>query len=137
MDVSSLKKNSKAIRAGQWIKDIPQMGDLRLRVRGLNSPEVIECRAQKERAIPLADRRRDGTIKTEDGMRIMSQVLFEAVLLDWDGLTQDGKPLPYNKDLAEVWLTDPDYMAFADAVAWSAQMVDRGMGEIEELATEK
>lgn len=126
MEIKDLKSNSTAIAAGQWVGEIPDMGNLRLRVRGLSSPAVASIRARKERTATRKDRNRDGSLKTSVGLRIAAEVLFEAVLLDWDGITDEGKPVPYDTKLAKEWLTDPDYREFANATAWAAMVVDRG-----------
>lgn len=129
MDLSNLKRDSGQIEAGQWVSDIPGMDDLRLRVRGLTSPTVSALRGRKQRKVSKNGRNSDGTIKSDIEMRIFGEVLFEVVLLEWDGLTDNGKPVPYDRELAKQWLTNPDYMPFADAVTWAAQLVDRGLAE--------
>lgn len=126
MDISSFKRDSASVEAGQWVSDIPGMGDARLRVRGLNSRTVIALRARKERKATRDERERDGTLKPAAARAVLGEVLHEAVLLEWDGLTDDGKPFPYDPDVARKWLTDPDFEPFADAVVWAAQIVDRG-----------
>lgn len=129
MDLSNLKRDSGQIEAGRWVEDIPGMDDLRLRVRGLTSPTVTALRARKMRKVGKSGRNPDGTLKPEVELHIFGEVLFETVLLDWDGLTDNGKPIPFDKDLAKQWLSSPDYMPFADAVTWAAQVVDRGLAE--------
>lgn len=129
MELSNLKRDSKTVESGKWVDEIPGMGDLRLRVRGLSSPTVVALRARKQRQVPKGDRLGDGSIKTDVDMRIFGETLHEAVLLEWDGLTDNGKPVPFDPELARTWLTEPDFMPFADAVAWAAQFVDRGTAE--------
>ena len=129
MEIKDLKRNSGMIAKGQWIGEIPDMGDLRLLVRGLTSPSVSALRAQKERSVPRKHRQRDGSLKMETALRISSELLHEVVLLDWDGITMDGKPVKYDATLAKEWLTDPDYQDFANAVAWAAMVADRGEEE--------
>ncbi|MGB3834823.1 MAG: hypothetical protein WA975_23495 [Mesorhizobium sp.] len=131
MEISAFRRDSKVVEAGQWIGDIPGMGDLRLRVRGLSTPTAVAYRSRLERAVPRNKRDRDGSLKPEQSLEVFSQVLLEHVLFDWDGITQDGKPVPYSKDLAAEWLTNPDFRPFADAVAWAAGVVDRGGEETE------
>lgn len=135
MEINSIKRDSAVIKAGTWVGDIPEMGDLRLRVRGLTSPQVVTLRSSLERKAPKSDRNRDGSLKNDASIRIFSEVLYSAVLLEWEGITEDGKPVPYNADVAKEWLTNPDYRAFADAVTWAANAVDNGNAEnVEELA---
>lgn len=136
MDVSALKRNSASVEAGQWVSDIPGMEDVRLRVRGLNSPTVVTLRARKERLVSKNGRERNGQLKADVALRIFGEVLLEAVLFDWDGFTEgEGdakKAIPYSKDLAKQWLSDPDFIAFNDAVTYAAQVVDRGGAEEQE-----
>lgn len=129
MDIQSLKKDSAVIAEGQWIGDIPNMGDLRLRVRGSSSPRVVAVRARKQRAVPRDERLRDGSLTVEKTIQIETEVLHEAVLLDWDGLTDGGKPVKYDPSLAETWLTNPDFRDFADAVVWASAVADRGVAD--------
>lgn len=132
MDIQSIKRDVAASTEGKWISDIPGCGDLRLRVRGENSPKVAALRARKLRAVPKGKRDRDGAPTFEEMMRVTAEVLHEAVLLDWDGLTNGGKAVKYDADLAREWLTNPDYQEFADAVAWASRVVANGDDEATE-----
>lgn len=129
MDIKKIKRDSNKISEGVWVSDIPEAGDLRLKVRGMTSPLVQSLMSRKLRAVPKEDKGRDGSPKLEVVTRITSEVLFEAVLLDWDGLTEDGNPVKYSSALAKEWLTNPDYKEFADTVAWAARAVDAGEAE--------
>ena len=126
MDIQSLKKDVAASTEGQWVSQIPEMGDLRLHVRGENSPKVASLRARKLRAVPKGKRGRDGMPVFAEMMRVTAEVLHEVVLLDWDGLTDGGKPVKFDADLAREWLTNPDFQEFADAVAWASKVVANG-----------
>lgn len=132
MDIALLTVDAEAISEGQWVNEIPRLGDVRLRVRGLTSPEVESLRARKLRAVPTNERSRDGMPNHAAMTRITGEVLYEAVLLDWDGIVQDGKPVPYSKELAREWLTNPRFRKFADAVAQAATFVDNGEAEATE-----
>lgn len=132
MDISGFKRDAKAVAAGQWIGDLPGMEDARLCVRGLSSPSVVVLRSAKERKVSKKGRNADGSLKPEIARAILGEVLFEGVLIDWDGFSEDGKSVPYDKALAEKWCTDPDYEPFADAVVYAAGIVDRGIAETTE-----
>lgn len=135
MDIKNLKREVKALDEGRWIDQIPEMGDLRLKVRAETSTKVAALRARKIRLLARQDRERDGSPKFDALLRITSEVLHEAVLLDWDGLTNEGAPVKYDPELAKVWLTDPEYRDFADAVAWAARVAANERDEaIEEAA---
>lgn len=135
MKLSSLKRNAAAAEAGQWVDDIPGMDDVRLRVRGLNSATVVAVRSRKERKVPRDQRERDGQLKADVALRILGETLHEAVLLDWDGFTDDqGAAVQFDSERAKELLTDPDFMAFADAVVYAAQVVDKGQIDAKEEA---
>lgn len=135
MDIQKIKKDAALITEGQWIGDIPGMGDLRLRVRGASSPRVVAVRARKQRAVPRDERQRDGSLSIETTIRIETEVLHEAVLLEWDGLTDGGEPVKYDADQALEWLTNPDFRDFADAVVWASSVADRGVVDQKEKTT--
>lgn len=124
MEISSLKRNAAAAAEGRWVGDIPSMPGLRLRVRGLSSPAAVACRRKKERQVERKDRERGGGFKPEIEQRIAREVLHEAILLEWDGLTDEGAPVTFDADLAGQILLDPDFDAFAGAVTWAASVVD-------------
>lgn len=126
MEIEDLKRDAKAIDAGQWVGNLSGMGDVQLRVRGLTSKTVVAARSKKERAVPRTQRNRDGSLKVEVAMGVFGEVVFESVLLDWSGLTSGGKEVPYDPALAKKWCTDPDYRFFLDAVVEAASVVDRG-----------
>ncbi len=132
MDIGNFKRDSAAIQAGQWVSDIPGAGDIRVRVRGMSSPVVINARSRKERAVPRKQRNRDGSLKAETGIQIMREVLAETVLLEIEGLTEKGKPV--DADRAKAMLLDPDFEPLADIVTWAANYLDRGSEEETEEA---
>jgi len=135
MDVANFTREVEGISSGQWVGDLRDMGDVKLKVRGLTSPLVVNVRSRKERKVPKQDRERDGTLRTDVALRIFGEVLFEVVLLDWSGITSNGEPLPYDKETAYAWCTDPRFTMFADAVTAAANIVDRGMAAAEEQLT--
>lgn len=136
MDISTIKKDPEKIDEGQWVSDIPDMGDLRLKVRGLSSVKFRNARAKLERAVVKKDRERDGSLKPSVAMRVMGEAMAETGLIDWDGLTEGGNPVKYNKTLAREWLTNPAFESFLDACVWAARVVDAGEEDVEKEVSE-
>lgn len=132
MEIKSFKRDSQTIETGMWVDEIPGMKDLRLKVRGLSTPEVASARARKEMAEPRDSRNKSGQLKTDIAMRLFGEVLAEVVLLDWDNVTENGKPLKYDLETAKKWCTEPDFMPFADAVTWAAGRVDQHVDDASE-----
>lgn len=134
MDIRDLAIDPSRIEGGEWIGDLPGMGHLRLKVRGLSSRKAQALRALKMRQLPRRDREPDGSPKHDAAHRITLEVLLEAVLLDWDGLTDGGKPVKYSEKQAREWLFDPRFERFGDAVVQAASIVDNLQEErVEEI----
>lgn len=132
MEVSALKRNSSRIEAGEWVGDIPEMGDLKLRVRGMQSTIYTTTYARLARAVERKDRDRSGALLPAVNILVLGQALYESVLFDWDGLTNEGEPFLYDAATALEWLTNPDFRNFADAVVWAARVVDNIRTDIKE-----
>lgn len=132
MDISALTRDSNAVQNGSWVSDIPGMGDLRLKVRGLTSEEAIMARGRKLRALGRHEKQKDGSPSVAAATRVQCEMLAEAVILDWDGLTENGEPLPFTRERAVAMLTNPDMMPFADAVTYAAQIVDSARADDQE-----
>lgn len=135
MEISALKRSPEraaAIEAGEWVDRIPMMGDVRLRVRGIGSKSYQAMLGRLFRAVPREGRNRDNSLKTDVAAKLTGEAMAEHILLDWDGLTESGEPLPFSKDLAKEWLTDPEYEQFQTAVLWASSVVQNGREEVAE-----
>ncbi|APX83978.1 hypothetical protein BV511_04135 [Methylorubrum extorquens] len=123
MKLSSLKVDAAAIEDGEWIGNIPEMGDLEVRVRGLNNAKYRRLQTTLIDAVPRA-KRQGGRLDPDEQDRITASCLNATVLLDWRGLEgEDGQPVPYSKDLATDLLTKPEFRRFREAVIWAASQV--------------
>lgn len=130
MEISSLKSNPQTVESGEWISDIPQMGEVRLKVRSLNYSVFKTLISRKSRAVPTKDRERDNSIKEDVLHRIRGEALHEAILLDWDGLTDAGKPVPFNSDQALQLLTEKDFADFQYAVLYAAGVAGKDRADL-------
>lgn len=126
MDVKNLRRNMAAIEGGVWIDDIPGMGDLRLRVRGIGYKGYVALHARLTRSVPREDRDRNGSLTIEAATRVMGEAMSQEILLEWDGLTDGDDPFPYDKEKAHEWLTNPETRPFLDAVTFAASVVENG-----------
>lgn len=124
MKLSALRIDAEKAEQGAWIGDIPDMGDLRLKVRGLRNADFRRLRDRLLSAVPR-DKRVNGQIDPETFDGITSRALVDTVLLDWEGLEgDDGQAAPYDKLLATKLLTEPDFRPFRDAVIYAATVVE-------------
>lgn len=113
-----------AIEDGVWIDDIIGAPGLKLKVRGLSSRKVQNYRDNRYRRVPRKDRDAQGNVKTEAVSQITRDTLSEMVLLDWEGIQQNGQAVPYSKELARKWLTDRTGDRFVGLVTDAALQVD-------------
>lgn len=128
MRLTSLKIDAARAERGDWVSGIPSMGDLRVKVRGFGNTDYQAAIAREQSKVSREDRldgRAGGRIKPAVLDAIMSRCMAEAILIDWDGLTDDeGAPITYSRERAAAFLTDPNLLPFRDAVAWAANAVN-------------
>src|SRR3954466_8769898 len=111
MKINSAKVNNAAIQSldGEWQGDLPELGDIAVLVRGLNNKQYRLLFEAKVRALPPG-KRKNGAVDPLERDRITGESMLEHVLLGWRGVEDDnGQPIPYSKDQARIYLTDPDY----------------------------
>lgn len=48
--------------------------------------------------------------------KILNLAIADGLVLDWEGLTEDGKKLPYSQETARRIISDPEYKEFRDYI---------------------
>lgn len=125
MKLSDIKRDVAAVEQGQWIGDIPEMGDLRLNVRGADNTDWRRIEAKMLAALSPQDRaayRTDADIQD----RITSACLLGAGLLGWEGqfMTDEANAvIPFSAELAGDLVTRPEWRKFRNAVLWAVNQV--------------
>lgn len=131
MRLSEIKVDSNAIENGVWIDNIPDMGNLRLKVRGAGNAAYAAEQAKLLAAAPRSEKVA-GRLVPAAADRIMSECLAKATLLGWEGIEgDDGQPLPYSKETALKLLCDPEYRVLRDAVLWASSQVGQNTNKPE------
>lgn len=122
MDLLTLKRHLPSIEDGRWVgkKEIKELQDMRVKVRGSSSRLVREVYAAKERA-SSADLQ--GDKRTETVQRIAVETLAEAGLVDIEGLTQGGEAVTVDQVKAMILL--PEFQPLADLISRAAMVVER------------
>lgn len=134
MKLSELKRNVDAIEKGDWVgakygTPIPGMGDLCFRTRGSSNADWRRLESKLVAGLPAA-RRVSGRIEPEDRDAISGQCLLEAGVTDWSGIEgDDGASVPYSKDQAALFFTDPAYSDVRDAALYAANLVGTAAAE--------
>lgn len=118
MDLNSIAINHVAVEQGAWVGELPGMGELRLKVRGIGNADFRTMQNRLIAALPRAKRSDSAELE-----RVTSECLLKTILLDWEGLESNGQPVPYSQDLAKDLLGNPKWVRFRDAVAYAASIV--------------
>lgn len=135
MDIKDLFRSPAQVQAvedGRWVDKIPNLGDVQLKVRGLSSEAYKTALEEALRVVPRKKRDRDGTPFLSERKRIVTELLHKVILLDWKGISDDGKAVAYSQEIAKEWCTNPSYAQFADAVAYAAGIVDNDQELVKE-----
>lgn len=122
-----------ALENGDWVENIPDMGALRLKTRGTNNRSWRRMQQKLIAATPRS--KKVGGFDPDESDRITAILLRETALLDWEGVDgPDGKPLPFSKEQANEYLTNPKYgRKFLIAATYAADNVaEQKQEEIEE-----
>lgn len=119
MKISAIKVDAKKLEGGAWVKTIPGLPGVALKVRSLGNTDARVLRSRLIEEIPRIERLAGLSPAAEDA--IVTECLIETVLIDWHGLEgDDGGPLAFDRATARRYLTDPDYASFRGAVVWAA-----------------
>ena len=128
MKITALKVNTARAERGDWVSGIPNMGDVELKVRGFSNTDFTAFMAKQVAAIGRDKRvgnRAGAALQPGVLDELMARGMVEHILVDWTGLTDEtDQPLPYSKERAAEYLTNPDYRPFRDAVTYAAGVVE-------------
>ncbi|HEX2554251.1 MAG TPA: hypothetical protein VHL98_11145 [Microvirga sp.] len=122
MKLNDITVDAVKIEAGAWIGDIPEMGDLRLHVRGINNADYRRMQTKLLDAVPRA-KRQGGRVDPDEQDRVTNQCLVATVLLGWENFEDQDGSIPFSREKARELLSDPRYRRFRDAVIWAAVAV--------------
>jgi hypothetical protein len=121
MKLSTISVDPKAVEDGDWVKNLPEMGNLELKVRGQNSSAWKARRKKLINALPRNLRNRADGLPDAIEENMMSTLLIEAGLLDWRNL-----------ELATKLIKDPATYLFRDAVIAATARVGAAEADADE-----
>lgn len=129
MKLSSIRIDSARLEGGDWVSDIPGLGDIRLKVRGLGNLDYRRLHAKLVDQVSEADRDEDGAIRPKVLDAITADLALNTLLVGWDGVEHDDSTPevrmfePFTPETATRYLTNPDYRAFLVGVIYAADQV--------------
>lgn len=132
MKLSNVRVNPKAVEDGDWVKNLPEMDDLELKVRGQNSSAWKVLRRKLINALPRNIRNRPDGLPQQTEDALVDKLLVGAGLLDWKNLELDDGVKPYSKELAEKLIKDPEWALFREAILTATVRVGTEVAEADE-----
>lgn len=125
MDINEIITSDAALDVidnGAWVGDLPGFDGIRLKVCGMQSQEVRKALESKQ--AKLRSKNSGKPLTTEQHAEATRQVLGEVVLKDWDGFTQNGEPVPFDRAQAKKWVTTRNGEKLANLAFFAAQRID-------------
>lgn len=113
MDLNQLKTDPNKTDQGTWVRIDDST---RLKLARFGSPAFQ--RAFKERMGPMK-KLKGKAMGEKEADEITVDIMLDAVLLDWEGITQNGEEVPFSR--AREILLDPQYRDFR---IWIAELAD-------------
>lgn len=133
MDIAKIRIPRIVWEQGGWVKDIPELGDILLKVRPAGNDDFIRRQAELFRDLPRGER--NGTIDPETNRRMTAQLIEETILTDWKNLRQGGEEVPYTLEKARELLHNQEYSVLADGAIWASNEVkQRRLEGVEDIA---
>jgi hypothetical protein len=114
MKMSEIKSRTIRAEKGEWWA-LPEL-DMQVFVKGLYNRNFRRMQAELRNQY-LSRKIRGDVLTEEEGDEINAKCVVETVLLDWRGLEDDEKnPIPFDKEISLILMTDPDYEIFRAGV---------------------
>jgi hypothetical protein len=122
MKLSSLTVNPTAIEQGDWVGDIPDCGDLRLKVRGIGNDDYRRMYQAKFVALTREQRKPANLAAAQEA--IMAECLSATCLIGIENLEGEGGT-PVTMEDAQTMLLDPKYGPLRSAVFYAANLISQ------------
>lgn len=115
MKLSTTKVDPKAIEDGDWIENLPEMDDLKLKARGQSSMAYRAVQRKELNKLPRNVRNLPDGLPLAIQDRITNKCLVDAGILDWQNMELDDGIKPFSKELLEQLVNDPVSQVFREA----------------------
>ncbi|CTQ45771.1 hypothetical protein [Roseibium aggregatum] len=125
MDIGKFRTNKEAEIEGAWV----DIGDgCKVKVARANNSEYTK--KMQKLSKPHAAQARAGNLGEELATEILCEAMAETILLDWEGLKDGGKVVPYSTNAAFEILRDvPDFRSFIFDLASEAAVFRNEINE--------
>jgi len=130
IDVSSFRRDARAMRDGDWQSPGPEYGPLRLKTRALGHAynDAVQAGLKQLARVYLSEDR----IPSEERAKVQVEALIAHCLIDVEGLSEKGKTMPFARFLELI--RDPSYGDLSNAAFIAAGLVGRSQSAATEDA---
>jgi len=129
MKLSEIEATTSRVEDGAWMRSIPNLPGLALKVRGIDCTAAELRRKQLLLELSDEDRRKLSDANSE---RITTELMAGVLLTGWN-ITKDGPlgadgvptqvPIPFTVEAARAALTNPKTLLLREGVAYASRMV--------------
>lgn len=121
------------IENGAWVGGFDDVPGVEIKVIGTTSRtfrKAINAKIEAARAD-----NKGAPVSPELIADLVAEAMGEVAILDWRGITNDGEPVPFSRELAKQWMTAKGGKTFIDLVAACAHRLDTKAADYIEQAT--
>ena len=123
-DIEEAFVDVETIEKGKWIALGADFRGVEIQARGMSSKEAKVYLDRLRRDVPRSERTANGEISEEANERIITKVIVEKCLFNWRGFAAGGKELPYSKQTAESFMTEPKARKIGAAIVNAIIAID-------------
>lgn len=116
MKLSEIKSVSQKIEQGAWVRDLPNLPGVAVKVRGYGNTDYRRVLLKLRGELSQEQLKDDAA---QDAVQV--RLLHETILEDWSGIEDAA----YSPALAQKLLSDPDLAVFRSGVEYAAGVVAR------------
>jgi hypothetical protein len=120
MDLQKFNSDPKKEVEGVWTAL-----DETSRIKVARSGNLRYREAFRKAMLPYRQAMRAGILSEKIAEKVMTEVLADTVLLDWEGFTDGGKDLPYSKENAKAMLGAEHLKDFRELVITLSENAER------------
>ena len=115
MDFNSFKTDLGREDGGVWV-DLDATARVKIaRTGNSRYRDLLRAKLKPHRRAIQAE-----TLSDDIADRLLAEVMAETVLLDWEGLTENGAPVAYSTAKARALLSDPAFKDFREMIGQMA-----------------
>lgn len=134
MKLSEAKIDVVVQEQGDWVDNIPELPGVRIKTRGAGNKSWRRRQQQLFDTIPR-HKKVGGRIDPEELDRVATALVLDCGIIDWEGLEDDeGKPIPFTKEMASKLFNDPTLAKLREGAVWAANIVaEQRNAEVEDV----